>query len=105
MTVPFLGLAIYGFDFAKDIGTFMRLLMRTSPMRCGLAAFVIVTFGFGRKPLQCDDIYCHFADPKVLLDYLDGYDSQIYIEMAALAVSILLYRVLAYLSLRKRFAT
>lgn len=103
LTAPYLGVAIYGVDFARSIPTFMKVLMRTSPMRCGLEAFVIVTFGFDRKPLQCEDIYCHFADPKTVLRFLDGSHELLYINLASLVASIILFRILAYLSLRYRF--
>ncbi|CAB0019638.1 unnamed protein product, partial [Nesidiocoris tenuis] len=63
---PFLGLAIYGFDFAKDVSFFMNLLVHTSFMRCAVVALVITVFGMDRQMLDCKDpIYCHFQDPKV----------------------------------------
>lgn len=105
LTAPYLCLAVYGFDFAKHISLFMQLVVRTSPMRCGLVALIIMTFGYGRNPMRCDDAYCHYNDPAQILHFLDIFNGQIYIEMACLVGIIIFYRVLAYLSIKRRFAT
>ncbi|XP_077297838.1 ATP-binding cassette sub-family G member 1 [Arctopsyche grandis] len=102
---PFLGLAIYGFDFAKSIPWMMNLLMKVSFVRCGVVALVLTVFGFGRQPLECDDLYCHFAKPNVLLDYLDISRTSVWFEIGSMVTLMLVFRSLCYLALRRRFAT
>ncbi|CAB3259678.1 unnamed protein product [Arctia plantaginis] len=53
---PFLGIAIYGFDFAHEIPLLMNILMKMSFIRCGIVGMVLTIFGFGRQPLECKDI-------------------------------------------------
>lgn len=102
---PFLGLAIYGFDFAKSIPMLMNLVMKTSFLRCGVVAMVLTIFGFNRKPLDCDDIYCHFAKPNILLDYLDLTRTSVWFEIGIITTIMIFFRLLSYLALRQRFAT
>ncbi|XP_063363293.1 ATP-binding cassette sub-family G member 4 [Cydia amplana] len=102
---PFLGLAIYGFDFAHRIPLLMNLLMKTSFIRCGVVAMVLTIFGFGRTPLDCKDVYCHFSKPDVLLKYLDIERSSVWIEIMTMVGIMLVFRSLCYIGLRWRFAT
>lgn len=103
--MPFLGLACYGIDFAKDVNWFIKILMKTSPLRCGAVAIVLACFGFGRTKLECNEIYCHFDDPKVLMQFLDiSSNSRFYIELVAIVISILFYRILAFLSIWRRLS-
>ncbi|GBP74157.1 ATP-binding cassette sub-family G member 1 [Eumeta japonica] len=102
---PFLGLAIYGFDFAHSIPLLMNVIMKTSFIRCGVVAMVLTMFGLGRKPLDCDDVYCHFAKPDVLLKYLDIDRSSVWLEIVTMLSIMLVFRSLCYIGLRWRFAT
>ncbi|XP_055625874.1 ATP-binding cassette subfamily G member 4 [Toxorhynchites rutilus septentrionalis] len=100
---PFLGLAIYGFDFAAQVPTVMHWLMRISFIRSGVVAVVLVVFGYNRQRLDCNEIYCHFDDPKVLLNYIRVHDTSLMLELSILFAMTLFYRLLCYLSLRRRF--
>ncbi|OWR43521.1 putative ABC transporter [Danaus plexippus plexippus] len=102
---PFLGLAIYGFDFAHRIPLIMNIIMKTSYIRCGVVAMVLTVFGFGRKPLECKEMYCHFAKPDVLMKYLDIENSSVYFEIAIMVFIMVSVRFLCYMGLRWRFAT
>lgn len=102
---PFLGLAIYGFDFAKNIPWGMNILMKTSFVRRGVVAMALTVFGFERKPLDCDDVYCHFAKPQVLLEYLDISRTSVWFEILSMAGIMLLFRSFVYMNLRHRFST
>lgn len=99
---PFLGLAVYGFDFAEKIPLFMDLLMRLSFVRGGIVSLVLIVFGYNRGQLSCKDMYCHFDDPKVLLRYLRIENRSIYGEIAVLIAIMILFRTLLYMSLRRR---
>lgn len=100
---PFLGLAIYGFDFAADVSSYMYALMKLSFVRGGVVSLVLTVFGFNRERLECDKIYCHFDNPKVLLEYLEIQNVSLFTEISFLVGLLLLFRGLFYLSLRKKF--
>ncbi|KAH8264943.1 hypothetical protein KR038_008457 [Drosophila bunnanda] len=99
---PLMGLAVYGFDFAPQITGGMQLLMKFSYVRVGVVALVLAVFGFQREELDCDDIYCHFSDPRVLLKFLDVENVSILHQFGILAMLMLFFRVMMYISLRKR---
>ncbi|KAL4713587.1 hypothetical protein ACJJTC_005072 [Scirpophaga incertulas] len=102
---PFLGLAIYGFDFAHRIPLLMNILMKTSFIRCGVVAMVLTIFGFGRHPLECKEVYCHFAKPDVLIKYLDIERTSVWLELATMLSIMFVFRSVCYIGLRLRFAT
>ncbi|EDW70940.1 ATP-binding cassette subfamily G member 4 [Drosophila virilis] len=102
---PLMGLAIYGFDFASQIPGGMNLLMKFSYVRVGVVALILTVFGFQREELDCDDIYCHFSDPRVLLKFLDVDKVSILHQFGLLAMLMIFFRVLVYISLRKRCYT
>uniref|UniRef100_A0A1L8E4C2 Putative pleiotropic drug resistance pdr1-15 abc superfamily protein n=1 Tax=Nyssomyia neivai TaxID=330878 RepID=A0A1L8E4C2_9DIPT len=99
---PMLGLAIYGFDFAAEIPLQMYALMKLSFLRIGVESIVLITFGYGREQLDCNFIYCHFDDPKVLLRYLRIEEVSLWHELIFLFALMIVFRVLLYFSLRKR---
>lgn len=100
---PFLGLAIYGFDFAADVPVLMYALMKFSFIRGGVVSLILTVFGFNRPRLDCGDVYCHFDDPDVLLRYLRIENVSLVTEISVLIGIMILFRALFYLSLRKRF--
>lgn len=100
-----MGLAIYGFDFATQIPDVMNYSMRTSFMRDGVVAMVLTLFGYGRETLDCDDIYCHFSDPRVLLKFLDLEKVTLQQQFMFLLGLLVLFRSLLYFSLRRRCKT
>ncbi|XP_059053888.1 ATP-binding cassette sub-family G member 1 [Achroia grisella] len=102
---PFLGLAIYGFDFAHRIPLMMNILMKTSFIRCGVVAMVLTIFGFNREPLDCKDVYCHFAKPDVLIEYLDLERTSVWLEIITMLGIMFVFRSLCFIGLRWRFAT
>ncbi|KAI8123488.1 hypothetical protein FF38_11964 [Lucilia cuprina] len=101
----FIGLAIYGFDFAPQIPDLMNFGMKTSFMRNGVVALVLTLFGYGRETLDCDDIYCHFSDPRVLLRFLDLEKVTLQQQFMYLFVLLVLFRSLLYISLRVQCKT
>lgn len=102
---PFLGLAIYGFDFAHRIPLMMNILMKTSFIRCGVVAMVLTIFGFNREPLHCNDVYCHFSKPDVLFKYLDIDRTSVWLEIITMIGIMLVFRSLCFIGLKWRFAT
>ncbi|KAH8363989.1 hypothetical protein KR084_001157 [Drosophila pseudotakahashii] len=102
MIAPLMGLAVYGFDFAPQISGGMNLLMKFSYVRVGVVSLILAVFGFQREELDCDDIYCHFSDPRVLLKFLDVEKVSMLHQFGLLAMLMLFFRVMMYISLRKR---
>lgn len=104
MIAPFLGLAIYGFDFAHQVPWIMEVVMQASFLRCGVIGLVITVFGLDRKPLGCDTGYCHFEDPKIIIYYLNLDRKHPYFEIIKLLVMLALFRCFTYFALRRRLA-
>lgn len=102
LMAPFLGLAIYGFDFAADISPLMNAVMKLSFIRGGIVTLVLTVFGHNRHQLYCKDVYCHFDDPKVLLRYLRIEEFSLVTEIGYLLALMLTFRIIFYMSLRKR---
>lgn len=101
----FMGLAIYGFDFASQIPGIMNFSMKTSFMRDGVVALVLTLFGYNRETLDCDEIYCHFSDPRVLLRFLDLEKVTLQQQFMYLFLLLVLFRSLLYIALRIRCKT
>lgn len=102
LIAPLMGLAVYGFDFAPQVSGGMQLLMKFSYVRVGVVSLVLAVFGFQREELDCDAIYCHFSDPRVLLKFLDVEKVSMFHQFGLLAMLMLFFRVMMYISLRKR---
>uniref|UniRef100_A0A8D8SLS9 ATP-binding cassette sub-family G member 1 n=1 Tax=Cacopsylla melanoneura TaxID=428564 RepID=A0A8D8SLS9_9HEMI len=102
---PFLGLAIYGFDFARVVPWYMRALMRLSFLRCGVVSLIIAVFGMGRGMLGCEnEVYCHFRNPKTIIYYLDLENTSPWTEVFYLVMMLLLYRIITYVGLKRRLS-
>lgn len=105
LIAPFMGLAVYGFDFAPQIPWYITALMKTSFLRSGVAAFVLTMFGFDRQELDCNDYYCHFQNPKKVLRFLDVEGQNAWSEIGNLFILAAFYRITFYAGLRWRTAT
>lgn len=101
----FMGLAIYGFDFAGQISPAMDWFMKISFMRDGVVALVITIFGYGRDILDCGEIYCHFSNPRVLLKFLNLENVSVLHQILYLFVLFIAFRVSLFISLWRRCKT
>jgi len=103
---PFLGFAIYGFDFARTIPLWLWPMLKASFMRSGVIAMIIAVFGMNRPTLECHNpMYCHFSDPKVVLHYLNLETTSPWVEIMTMIAILLFFRSLCYLGLRWRIST
>ncbi|XP_067009007.2 ATP-binding cassette sub-family G member 1 isoform X2 [Anabrus simplex] len=102
---PFLGLAVYGFDFANKISWMMNAVMKLSFLRCGVVALAVTIFGMGRKKLDCYEIYCHYSDPKVILRMVDIEHVSVWTPVMILCAFMLVFRIVCYIGLRWRVTT
>ncbi|XP_073837498.1 ATP-binding cassette subfamily G member 4 isoform X2 [Musca autumnalis] len=101
----FMGLAIYGFDFANQIPPIMDWFMKISFMRDGVVALVITIFGYGRDILDCDEVYCHFQHPRVLLKFLNLENVSVLHQIMYLFVLFVVFRISLFISLWRRCKT
>lgn len=53
--------------FARDTLLIFRPFFELNFFNMAIKGAVNSIFGFGRTRLECDDIYCHFNDPKKIL--------------------------------------
>jgi ATP-binding cassette, subfamily G (WHITE), member 1 len=99
MSVPFLLFSGFFVSF-NAIPIYLRWITYLSYIRYGFEATALATYGFGREKLQCFTTYCHFKSPHVTLEELDMLDSNIVLDIVALAIIFVILRVAAYLFLR-----
>jgi len=101
---PMLGLAVYGFDFARQIPGPVFFLMKLSFLRCAVVSLVLVVFGMDRAPLECNDIFCEFQKPMSVLRFLDIHKTSLWSELGILGCLIAFFRILLYIGLRWRMS-
>ena len=53
--------------FARDTLPIFRPVFEVNFFNMGIKGAVNSIFGFNRTRLECDEIYCHFNDPKKIL--------------------------------------
>lgn len=53
-----------------------------------------------RERLKCTEIYCHYRDPKKILEQLSMDKSEYWVDAVALIVMFLGLRIVAYYVLR-----
>lgn len=80
----------------------MYAFMKLSFIRVGVVSLVLTVFGYERGQLDCTDVYCHFDDPKVLLRFLRIEKVHLWNEVSFLLLYVVLFRMLLYLSLKRR---
>lgn len=51
----------------KDANPFFKIFFQGNFLDCGLKGVLNSVLGFNRSKLECDEIYCHFMDPKKVL--------------------------------------
>lgn len=74
--------------------------MKVSFLRSGTVGIVLTIFGRNRQKLECYQNYCHFADPKVLLEYLDIDRITVWSQIYYLIAILILFRAAMYVALR-----
>ncbi|RZF45328.1 hypothetical protein LSTR_LSTR010415 [Laodelphax striatellus] len=107
MTIaPFLGFAIYGFDFARDIPAWFMPILKLSFLRSGVIALIIVVFGMNRGFLDCNhEMYCHFKNPRIIIYYLDIEGVSPWQEIAGMFAMLLFFRIVCFFGLKWRLRT
>lgn len=63
-------------------------------------------YGYGRGPIPCaDEIYCHFRSPDTLMKEIGMAKDNFWTDVIYLCVSFLLFRTLAFCTLKRRLSS
>nr|CAD7571898.1 unnamed protein product [Timema californicum] len=103
--VPLMILGAYGLGTGlKGIPLMIRIAMHLSYIRYGLEGLVLSLFGYDRARSNCPkaEVYCHFSDPRVLLQDMGMENCEYWIDLIGLAVSFVVAKSVAYVFLRWR---
>jgi hypothetical protein len=86
----------------KDANPFFGFLFETSFTQHAANAGVTSLLGYNRTKLDCDEMYCHFQDPKMFLDFL-GVDNEVTLKtVMILTVFIFLLRAIAFFAMNHK---
>nr|CAD7586375.1 unnamed protein product [Timema genevievae] len=103
--VPMMLLGVYDMGTGiKGIPLLVRIAMHLSYIRYGLEGLVLSLYGYDRARSNCpkEEVYCHFSDPRVLLQDMGMENCEYWIDLIGLAVSFLVAKTIAYVFLRWR---
>lgn len=86
------------------MSTYLYSLSYFSFGRWAFDALVLSVYGYGRQPLDCPEevTYCHLKFPDKIMYEMGVVDGRFWIDFAALAANLLLFRILAFISLKKK---
>lgn len=104
---PLLVLAVYDYGQGRQPKSpLIQLLMSTSYLRYGLKAILDAIYGADRPSLPCpeDEIYCFYANPKVLLADMGMLDIHFTQDILILFTFYVFIKSLAYFLLQQRLS-
>lgn len=85
----------------KDAHPFFHIFFKGNFLDCSLKAILNSVLGFNRKKLECDEIYCHFENPKkVLRDF--GAEINMTYAFSILMLYVLFCQVASFILFRYR---
>ncbi|GAB0094349.1 hypothetical protein DMENIID0001_096360 [Sergentomyia squamirostris] len=88
----------------RDAPTYLYWLFDVSFMRYGQNSFVLSIYGLNRTKLECNDIYCHYNNPKKLLHDIDVEETDGWIELLRLLYILFFFFVIGYFIARHRIS-
>ncbi|KAJ8949881.1 hypothetical protein NQ318_010515 [Aromia moschata] len=94
-----LALSVYGMGYKTSIEPFMKILMSTTYLRFGLVGFTGTLFN-QRKPLRCDELYCHYRDPELMMTDMGMQNTHPAKQFAIIMGFMVFFRILSYMSLK-----
>nr|CAD7452726.1 unnamed protein product [Timema tahoe] len=103
--VPMMLLGVYDMGTGiKGIPLLVRIAMHLSYIRYGLEGLVLSLYGYDRARSNCPkaEVYCHFSDPRVLLQDMGMENCEYWIDLIGLTTSFLVAKTIAYMFLRWR---
>ncbi|XP_024944674.1 ATP-binding cassette sub-family G member 4 isoform X2 [Cephus cinctus] len=99
ISVPIMMFAGFGVTL-KDLPSYLKWGTYISYLRYGLEGYVGAIYGYNRTTLPCNQIYCHYKVPSMLLREIAMSGDQFWNDVIALSVILLITRCCAYLLLR-----
>jgi len=99
MSVPVMMFAGFGVTL-RDMPSYLKWGTYVSYLRYGLEGYVSAIYGYGRKVLDCVELYCHYRFPDKFLHEITMTGDQFWNDVIALSITLLILRVLTYFLLR-----
>jgi len=99
MSVPVMMFAGFGVTL-RDMPSYLQWGTYVSYLRYGLEGYVSAIYGYGRKVLDCVELYCHYRFPDKFLHEIAMTGDQFWNDVIALSITLLILRMLAYYLLR-----
>ncbi|KPI92893.1 ATP-binding cassette sub-family G member 4 [Papilio xuthus] len=100
---PLLVLCCYGMGFGRQIESGMRFLMSLSYLRYGLTGMTLPMYQ-NRTRMHCSEDICVYGDPTYVLQELGMEGDTYIIQILGLSVFVVLFRAIAFFTLRHRLA-
>ncbi|XP_031348490.1 ATP-binding cassette sub-family G member 1-like isoform X2 [Photinus pyralis] len=105
IAAPLVILCVYGMGYGSTIESYMKVIMGISYVRFGVVAAMTAIFQ-DRGPFDCfHEYYCHYKDPNQMLKDLGMLDASYSINMLALGIYALIFRLIAFLAIRYRLTS
>ncbi|EEB12071.1 ABC transporter, putative [Pediculus humanus corporis] len=107
LSVPLMLLAVYGLGYGSaNTPVYMKLFMSLSYLRYGLEGLVTAIYGGNRPNLICpaEDIYCHYRNPKTIIDLAGMENASLWYDVTALFGIAFTFRIACFLLLRYRLS-
>lgn len=99
MSVPVMMFAGFGVSI-RDMPSYLKWGTYLSYLRYGLEGYVSAIYGYGRKVLDCVELYCHYRFPDKFLHEIAMTGDQFWNDVIALSITLLILRVSTYFLLR-----
>lgn len=87
--------------YRAAIEPFMKALMSLSYLRYGLVGICNAIFD-EREPLECNEIYCHYRNPEVLMMDMGMGKQDIVTQFGVIIGFMLFFRLFGYIVLKCR---
>ncbi|CAK9833592.1 ATP-binding cassette subfamily G member 4 [Anthophora retusa] len=89
----------------KDMPIIMHYTSYLSYVKYSLHGFSEAVYGFGREKLGCSKMYCHYRIPELLLSDLSFDDGKYWIDIVLLSCNYVLFRIVAYCTLKRKLSS
>lgn len=101
---PLLALSFYGMGYKNTIEPFMKMLMGLSYVRYGVVG-VCASLLQNRKPLECEEIYCHYRNPEIMMYDLGMINPDFSVQVIVIATFTFVFRMVSFLALKYRMTS
>jgi len=85
----------------KDAPSWLQWLFELNYLKHATDGIVHAIFGYNREKLECDEIYCHFQDPKVFLRMIGASHNPLKFLYIFPFIFLMLH-TLAFINMRNR---